>query len=84
LEVARLTATLSDKCCQVAEIPAKKLKRGREKKIWPEELVAEFLAEFYRKWQKRDRNSLFYSTQRQTQNLIFISIGPRVERCIDV
>ncbi len=29
-------------CCQVAEIPAKKLKRGRRKKSWPKEFVAEF------------------------------------------
>ena len=27
---------------QVAEIPAKKLKRGRRKKSWPKEFVAEF------------------------------------------
>jgi hypothetical protein len=27
---------------QVAEIPAKKLKRGRRKKGWPKEFVAEF------------------------------------------
>jgi hypothetical protein len=33
-------------CCQVVEIPAKKLKRAREKS-WPDESVAEFC----QKWQ---------------------------------
>jgi hypothetical protein len=32
----------SKQCCQVAEIPAKKLKRARKKKSWPKEFVAEF------------------------------------------
>ncbi len=38
--------TLFANCCwilpQVAEIPTNKLKRGRRKKSWPEEFVAEF------------------------------------------
>jgi hypothetical protein len=39
----------------VAEIPAKKLKRGRRKKSWPKEFVAEFWLIFTKKWQKRGR-----------------------------
>jgi hypothetical protein len=73
LEVARLTETLSDKCCQVAEIPAKKLKRGREKKIWPEELVAEFWLNFTESGRKGAEIPYFTlrtNTQRQRQNLI--------------
>jgi hypothetical protein len=51
------------------------------------------LAEFYQKWQKRGRTkcwkeipyfTLLRNTRRQRQNLIFISIGRWVERCIDV
>jgi hypothetical protein len=39
----------------VAEIPAKKLKRGRRKKSLPKEFVAEFWLNFTKKWQKRGR-----------------------------
>ena len=37
--------------CQVAEIPAKKLKRGRRKK----KICGRILADFTKKWQKRGR-----------------------------
>ena len=40
-------------CCQVAESPAKKLKRGRGKKKLAEKICGRILAEFYQKWQKR-------------------------------
>jgi hypothetical protein len=41
--VAPAQAAGIKQCCQVAEIPAKKLKRGRrKKKSWPKEFVAEF------------------------------------------
>jgi hypothetical protein len=36
----------------VAKIPTKKLKRGREGKIWPEELVAEFWPNFTKSGRK--------------------------------
>jgi hypothetical protein len=46
-------------CCQVAEISAKKLKRGRgEKKSWPEEFVAEFWANFTKSAERNLR--IFY------------------------
>jgi hypothetical protein len=35
-----------NQCCQITEIPAKKLKRGRRKKSWPKEFVAEFWPNF--------------------------------------
>jgi hypothetical protein len=35
-------STSSDQCCQVAEIPAKKLKSGRGEKSWPKESMTEF------------------------------------------
>jgi hypothetical protein len=41
-----------DQCCQVAEISAKKLKRGRGKKS-AGKVSGRILAEFYQKWQKR-------------------------------
>jgi hypothetical protein len=41
--------------CRVAEIPAKKLKRGRGKKELPGRIRGQILAEFYQKWQKRAR-----------------------------
>jgi hypothetical protein len=37
----------------VAEIPAKKLKRGRRKKSWLEEFVSEFCQNFAGKWPKK-------------------------------
>ena len=48
-------------CCQVAEIPAKKLKWGRRKKRWPKEFVAEFWLNFTKKWQKSGRRK--FSTE---------------------
>jgi hypothetical protein len=39
----------------VAEIPAKKLKRGSRKKSWPKEFVAEFWLNNTENWQKRGR-----------------------------
>ncbi len=41
--------------CQVAEIPAKKLKRGCRKKKFVERICGRILAEFTKKWQKRGR-----------------------------
>ncbi len=67
-----------------------KSSKGAEKeKIWPEELVAEFWPNFTKRgrtkfWLKIPHFTLIRNTQRQRQNLIFISIGPWVERCIDV
>jgi hypothetical protein len=44
-----------EQCCQVAEIPAKKLKRGRRKKKLAERICGRILADFTKKWQKRGR-----------------------------
>ncbi len=41
--------TSSVQCCQVAEVPAKKLKRGRRKKKLAERIYGRILAEFYQK-----------------------------------
>ncbi len=41
-----------DQCCQVVEISAKKLKRGRGKKS-AGKISGRILAEFFQKWQKR-------------------------------
>jgi hypothetical protein len=47
-------------CCQVAEIPAKKLKGGRRRKKLAERICGRILADFTKKWQKRGhRSSLF-------------------------
>ncbi len=46
---------LQIQCCQVAEIPAKKLKRGRRKKKLAERICGRILADFIKKWQKRGR-----------------------------
>jgi hypothetical protein len=40
-------------CCQVAKIPAKKFKRGLEKKELAGRIHGRILAEFYQKYQKR-------------------------------
>jgi hypothetical protein len=42
-------------CCQVAEIPAKKLKRGRRKKKLAERICGRILADFTKKWQEGGR-----------------------------
>jgi hypothetical protein len=40
-------------CCQVAEISAKKLKKGRRKIKLAGRICGRILAKFYQKWQKR-------------------------------
>jgi hypothetical protein len=40
-------------CCQVAEIPARKLKKGPRKKDLVGRVRGRILAEFFKKWQKR-------------------------------
>jgi hypothetical protein len=44
-----------EQCCQVAEIPAKKLKRGRRKKKLAERICGRIVADFTKKWQKKGR-----------------------------
>jgi hypothetical protein len=39
----------------VAEIPAKKLKRGSRKNLLAERICGRILADFTKKWQKRGR-----------------------------
>jgi hypothetical protein len=65
----------------VAEIPAKKFKRARGEKF-SGRIRVQILAEFYLKWQKKGRRkfstevayfTVMANTQRQRQNLIFIS-----------
>jgi hypothetical protein len=59
-----------------------------EKKSRPEEFLAEFWPNFTRSGRKGAKEDPYFTvmtkTQRQRQNLIFISIDPRAERCIDV
>jgi hypothetical protein len=49
LRVSRKSHLRDHPSCQVAEIPAKKLKRGHRKKSWPKEFVAEILPKSGRK-----------------------------------
>ncbi len=46
-------------CCQVAEIPAKKLKRGRRKKKLAERICGWILAEFYKKAAEKGLQKIF-------------------------
>jgi len=55
----RTGAVVPPQCCQVAEFPAKKLKRGRKKNGWPEKFYCRILAEFCKKWPKRGRKFIF-------------------------
>jgi hypothetical protein len=70
----------------VAEIPAKKLKRGRGKKCWPEEFVAEFWPKFAEKGPKKfvERISFFYSYDKHsvtTPKFKYNFVDPSAERC---
>ncbi len=49
-------------CCQVAEIPAKKLKRGQGKKIWLEEFAAETWLNFTKRGQRKFSLKIPYFT----------------------
>ncbi len=74
-------------CCQVAEIPARKLKRGRRKnKVGQKNLWLNF----GRILQKRSRRNflkefpsftVITNTRRQWQNLIYNFVDPSAERC---
>ncbi len=46
-------------CCQVAEIPAKKLKRGRRKKKLAERICGRILADFYQKVAEKGPQKIF-------------------------
>jgi hypothetical protein len=46
-------------CCQVAEIPAKKLKRSRRKKKLAERICGRILAEFYQKVAEKGPQKIF-------------------------
>jgi hypothetical protein len=46
-------------CCQVAESPAKKLKRGRRKKKLAEKICGRILAEFYQKVAEKGPQKIF-------------------------
>jgi hypothetical protein len=46
-------------CCQLAEIPAKKLKRGLGKRKLAGRICGRTLAEFCQKWQKRGRRTVW-------------------------
>ncbi len=50
---------LLKQCCQVAEIPAKKLKRGHRKKKLAERLCGRILAEFYQKVAEKGPQKIF-------------------------
>ncbi len=63
-----------NQCCQVVEIPAKKLKRGRRKKKLAERICGRILAEFYQKVaekgpQKIFKRSFLFLAMKTTYNL---------------
>jgi hypothetical protein len=71
-----------EQCCQVAEIPAKKFKRGRGKRKLAGRIHGRNLAKCYQKWQKRGQRKFskeilsfteMTKTQKQRQSSIFIS-----------
>jgi hypothetical protein len=63
----------------VAEIPAKKLKRGRGRKSWPEEFVAKFGPNFTKSGRKRAKDHFLkeFLIKRKKTKFHFISSTKR-------